>query len=124
MSNRAILADDGWNGSVPDWVTVLVTECDQTSQTDVAKKLTISSAVVSQTIRNQYKGNMGNVEANVRDTFMNAPVHCDALGGAIESATCLTWRRRAEGLTSSSPMRVMMFHACRGCPKFQPKVEK
>jgi len=124
MSNRAILADDGWNGNVPDWVTVLVTECDQSSQADVAKKLAVSSALVSQTIRNQYKGNMANVEATVRDTFMNAPVQCEALGGQIESATCLTWRRRAEDLTSSSPMRVMMFHACRRCPKFKPEAEE
>ncbi|WP_297341044.1 hypothetical protein [Pseudophaeobacter sp.] len=124
MSNRAILADDGWNGSVPDWVTVLVTECDQSSQATVAKKLDVSSALVSQTIRNQYKGNMGNVETIVRETFMNAPVQCGALGGEIESATCLTWRRRAENLTSSSPMRVMMFHACRACPKFKPEAEE
>jgi hypothetical protein len=72
MSNRAILADDGWNGSVPDWVTVLVTECDQSSQATVAKKLNVSSALVSQTIRNQYKGNMANVETIVRETFMKA----------------------------------------------------
>jgi hypothetical protein len=124
MSNRAILADDGWNGSVPDWVTVLVTECDQSSQATVAKKLNVSSAMVSQTIRNQYRGNMTNVEATVRDTFMNAPVQCDALGGKIESAICLTWRRRAEDLTSSSPMKVMMFHACRACPKFKPEAEE
>lgn len=121
MSNRLIVAQDAWNSETPDWVRALVGECDQSSQTSVAKKLELSPTIVSQTIRNCYPGNMARIEALVRDTYMNAPVTCVALGGEVESSTCLTWRRRAEKLTSSSPMKVMMFHACRSCPRFKPE---
>ncbi|MVO16830.1 hypothetical protein [Parasedimentitalea huanghaiensis] len=116
MSNRLILAQDGWGETIPDWIEALIRECDQTSQNIVAKQLDLSAAVVSQSIRNRYAGNLSNIESVVRDTFINAPVNCDALGGEIESPICLTWRRRSEKLTSSSPMRVRMFHACRKCP--------
>lgn len=116
MSNRLIVAQDAWT-EVPDWVAALVNECDQSSQASVAKALSLSQTVISQTIRNHYPGDMARIEAVVRDTYLNAPVDCPALGGEVESAVCLKWRRRAKELTSSSPMRVLMFNACRACPK-------
>ena len=123
MSNRLIIAQDAWGESVPDWIEVLIRECDQTSQNQVAKQLDISAAAVSQSIRNSYAGNLSRIESIVRDTYMNAPVGCPALGGKVESPTCLKWRRRAEELTSSSPMRVMMFNACRACPRYRSQAE-
>ena len=89
----------------------------------MAKRLELSAAVVSQSIRNSYVGNLTRIESIVRDTFMNAPVECRALGGEVESPTCLKWRRRADKLESSSPMRVMMFIACRACPRYRSQTE-
>lgn len=118
MSDRLIVAKDGWGDDLPDWVKVLVQECDQSSQTKVAAKLSLSATVVSQTIRNVYPGSITTVEQIVRDTFMNAPVHCPALKTEISSAACLDHRRRAEVWSHSNPFRVRMQRACRACPKF------
>jgi len=123
MSNRLIIAQDAWGETVPDWIEFLIRECDQTSQNRVAKRLELSAAVVSQSIRNSYAGNLSRIESIVRDTYMNAPMECPALGGEVESPTCLKWRRRADKLESSSPMRVMMFNACRGCPRYRSQTE-
>lgn len=123
MSARLINAQEAWGENLPDWVSVLIEECDQDSQSGVAKKLGVSGAAISQVLHNCYAGRIANVETVVRDTFMNAPVQCEALG-KIESSTCLSWRRRAEGITSIHPIRTMMFRACRACPKFQKEGEQ
>lgn len=118
MSDRMVLALDGWGEELPDWVEALVKECDQSSQKKVAAQLQISGTVISQSIRNVYPGNLEMVEQLVRDTFMNAPVHCPALKTEISSAACLDHRRRAEVWSHSNPFRVRMQRACRACPKF------
>lgn len=118
MSDRLIVAKDAWGDELPDWIQVLVQECDQSSQKKVAAKLDLSATVVSQTIRNAYPGSIAMVEQVVRDVFMNAPVHCPALKTEISSAACLAHRRRAETWSHSNPFRVRMQRACRACPKF------
>lgn len=123
-SNRELIALDAWGTALPDWINVLVQECDRTSQNSVATKLGFSPTVVSQVIRNRYPGNMAKIEANTRDVFMNAPVECPALQAKIASATCLNYRRIAETWNHGSPFRVKMIRACRACPKFKPTGEE
>ncbi|MFV1464653.1 hypothetical protein VW098_08145 [Phaeobacter sp. JH57H2] len=118
MNDRLILAQDGWGETLPEWIAVLIVECDRSSQNVVAKQLGVSAAVVSQAIRNRYAGNMARIESAVRDVFMNAPVQCPALQVEIASAACLDHRRRAETWSHSNPFRVRMIRACRACPKF------
>ncbi|UWQ73312.1 hypothetical protein [Leisingera sp. M658] len=124
MSDRLILAQDGWGDVLPDWVEVLVRECDQSSQNSVAVKLGLSATVVSQAMRNRYGGSLVRIEAAVRDVFMSAPVLCPALKTEIPSAACLAHRRRAEKWTHSSPFRVRMIRACRACRKFNKEPEE
>lgn len=120
-SNREVVALDAWDGALPDWVAVLVQECDQASQNAVAEKTGLSSSAVSQAIRNCYPGNMNSIESAVREVFMSAPVQCPALKVQIESGVCLKYRKRAETWTHGNPFRVRMIRACRACPKFKTK---
>lgn len=78
-SDREVIALDAWGDTLPDWITVLVQECDRSSQNAVAAKIAFSPAVVSQAIRNRYSGNMRSIECRVREVFMSAPVLCPAL---------------------------------------------
>jgi hypothetical protein len=114
-SDREVIALDAWGDTLPDWITVLVQECDRSSQNAVAAKMAI---------RNRYSGNMQSIESRVREVFMSAPVLCPALKTKIESAVCLQYRRRAETWTHGSPFRVKMIRACRACPKFNKSDEE
>ena len=119
MSPRMDLAIDGWKvKGVPDWVAALVEACDArgASQNKVAGRLRLSGAVVSQTIRNSYQGNMGNIEDRVRAVFMAGLLDCPALG-EIGTEDCLKWRDDAADLSSASPIKVRMFAACNACPR-------
>jgi len=121
MNTRLVIAEEKWGDALPDWVKTLVEECNARSQNQVAKKLGISSPVVSQVIRNNYQGNYENIAARVRDVFGNKLIDCPALG-PIPGEACLQWRDQM-GTPSSVPIRVQMDRACRLCPRNQKKEE-
>ncbi|UWQ93009.1 helix-turn-helix transcriptional regulator [Rhodobacteraceae bacterium M382] len=112
-----IIAQDKWGDTLPDWVRTLVKECDESSQNQVARKLGISSTVVSQVIHNNYPGNLENIAGRVSDVFEQKEIECPALG-LIQGEACLQWRDQM-GTTSSVPIRVQMDRACRCCPRGQ-----
>lgn len=119
LTDREIIARDAWGEYLPDWITILIQECNRASQNAVASQLGMSATVVSQAIRNCYPGNLANIETAVRDVFMNAPVRCPALQKEIESAACRNFRKQAENWTHGSPFRVRMTRACRACRMFK-----
>jgi hypothetical protein len=112
------MARDEW-GTLPDWVQALIEACDASgsSQNKVAKRLGFSAPVISQVLRNEYRGNMHNVEKRVRAIFAPDVVVCPALG-TISSADCLDWQDAAAELKSSTPHAVRMFCACQNCPRY------
>ncbi|GIT85435.1 hypothetical protein [Roseobacter sp. OBYS 0001] len=119
MSARLQIAREAW-GTVPDWIEALVAACDApgSSQSKVAARIDRSPGVISSLLRNDYRGNMANLEDRVRSTICISQVKCPALDW-ITSADCLNWRDQAVKLTSPSPDRVMMFRACQTCPRFK-----
>lgn len=120
MSDRRVIAKEAW-GDVPDWIEVLIVECDNTSQSKAAARIGRSASVISQTIRNAYPGNMKDIEDRVRAVLCPEQVKCPSLGW-IGSGDCLAWRDRAQrGLHSSSPMTVRMFKACRACDRYRER---
>jgi len=66
----------GWGNAMPDWVIVLAAACDRAPQTEVARRIEYSPAVVSQVLRNTYKGNLKRVEFQVRGLLMDQTVKC------------------------------------------------
>ncbi len=106
----------------PEWVVALAIECDGTSQSAVARKMSRSPALVNQVLKNNYKGDLKAVEELVSGLFMNGTVTCPALG-ELPSNQCQEWRRKSRKFVNVNSQRVMMFRACRRCPRNQNGVK-
>lgn len=117
------IALDAWK-TLPDWLEVLIVACDApgSSNSKVAKSLGRSPGVISEVLRNRYKGDMTDFENRVRDVLCAEQVKCPALNW-ISSADCLHWRDEATDL-KSGPMMVRMYRACHACPRFTKEGEQ
>ncbi len=103
-----------WDNDLPDWVEALAHERDRTSQSQVAKLINYTSAVVSQVIHNKYKADTGAVEQAVRGALMNATVECPVVG-ELPAHECLEHQKRP--YTPVNPIWIRLFRACNnGCP--------
>jgi hypothetical protein len=107
------MAQTSWAAPVPDWILVLAEQCDRSSQSSVAKQLDVSPAMINQTLKNAYKGNLSRLETRVRGEFMKEVVMCPVLG-EISSRDCLDHSGRK--FSATNPLRVQLYKACRGCP--------
>jgi hypothetical protein len=105
-------AKTAWNGLMPEWLIVLATKCDSTSQAKTAKRIGFSPAVVSLVLKNKYCGNLNNVEKAVRLAFMPGTVVCPILG-EISEADCV--RHQSQPFAATSSMSVRLYKACRQC---------
>ncbi|MCW9041714.1 MAG: hypothetical protein OQK05_00100 [Pseudopelagicola sp.] len=117
MAQLAIV-EEAWGEDVPDWVLRLAKECEASSQNKVAAALRISAAVVSQSLRNCYAGDMEMVEDRVRGLYMSETVKCPALG-VIETHRCRDWQKKAKHFVPSYSGRVRMFKTCQKCTRFK-----
>lgn len=106
-------AESGWGKPLPEWVRLLAAACDQTSQREVAGKLSKSSAYVSRLINRSYTGDMAEAESLVRATFGAETVRCPVMG-EIPLAGCRSNRRR-KGPAVNLLHRLWARH-CPACP--------
>jgi len=97
---------------LPSWVETLAQACDGRSQAAVARSLGVSAAMVSNTLRNKYPGDLAGLEAKVWRVLGGDVVNCPVLG-EIEGATCLEHQRRP--LAATSGFRVRLHRACQAC---------
>ena len=113
-------ARDAWGvDAMPDWVQVLATACDNSSQNRVAATLNRSASLVSNVLGKKYSGDMTAVEELVRGSLMHETVNCPGLG-QIEKQVCLKWRSRASAtLDPINSQYVAMHRFCRGCSLFE-----
>lgn len=111
------VARAAWGEPLPDWVETLAIECGKTSQARVADQLDRSGAVISQVLRKIYPAELGRIEERVRGVFMDGRVACPGLG-EIAAQLCQDWRGKAGKLEVGNPLRVRMFRACNGCPRY------
>ncbi|WP_428527108.1 transcriptional regulator [Roseibium sp.] len=106
--------DQAWNGAPPDWVKELALIADSTSLSACAKRLSYSTAVLSQTISNKYPGDLEKIEATVRGALMHETVDCPIVG-EIGRDQCLKHQAADRAFTNS--VRTRLYNACRGgCP--------
>ncbi|WP_425091978.1 hypothetical protein [Tropicimonas sp. S265A] len=120
MSERMERALDGWGPQLPDWIFVLVEQCEIASQNKVAKRISYTPAVVSQVIGNCYAGQIENVEQRVRAVFMNPAHNCPAMLEEISAETCLHWQLKAtKPFRAGPPLMVRMYRACPRCAHFK-----
>jgi len=111
MSAESV-ARAAWGEALPDWLLVLARACDAGSQAEVARSLGYSPAVVSQTLNNKYRADLGQVEARARQALMSGRIGCPVLG-EIDGRRCLEEQRRP--LSTASSLRVRLWRACRAC---------
>lgn len=121
MTTPLDTARAAWGSPLPDWIQRLAEECGATNQSDVARRLGRSAAMVSTVLRAKYKGDMAAVEDVVRGRLMRATVQCPALG-EISTATCRDWMAKAGKFSNETSERVRMYRACRSCPRMKKEV--
>lgn len=115
-------AEEAWGSAMPDWVKVLVDECDRASQSKVAKRMNRSASLVSYVLRNKYTGDMQAVEEVVRGVFMASTATCPALG-EISTAECRDWILKSRSFSNENSERVRMYRACRNCPRAKKEAQ-
>jgi hypothetical protein len=108
--------DEHWPDGAPDWIVVLASEADATSQKQVATRLGRSGPLVSQVLRNRYTGDLAVCEELVRGILMDTTLECPSLGD-IAVNECRDWRKKSEKWVSVNALRSRMFRACNRCPK-------
>ena len=96
-----------------NWIDVLKTETDKSSQAAVARVLGYSPAAINQVIKGTYKGDSSRIEQTVRATFMHETVLCPVLS-EIPKKKC--FEEQAKPFAATNRQRVELFKACRNCP--------
>ncbi|MBX9752289.1 MAG: hypothetical protein K5Q68_22055 [Roseococcus sp.] len=106
---------EAWGDALPAWVLALATACDDTSQSQAAKRIGYSAATISLILRRGYPGELTRVEQAVRGAWMGDTVACPALHQELPTNECVGWQRRK--YDPSNHQTVRMFMACRSCPQ-------
>lgn len=100
--------------SEPQWLAILRAEVKATSQAQVAQKLRVSGATISQVVRGVYPSGLEAIKARVEGAYMAHNVACPILG-EIPMQDCIYHQRRP--FAATNPLRVQLYTACRGgCP--------
>lgn len=123
MSALQTIAEEAWGMPLPDWIKALVIQCDRSSQNDVARQLSRSSAMISQVLRKKYAADLTHIEERVRGLFLKGIVLCPALG-ELPTHECQDWRGKARAYAVGNPLRTRMFRACAVCPINKKEVEE
>lgn len=113
-------AQSGWDGDLPDWVSVLASHADAHSLKVTGDAIGYSHSLVSNVIAGKYRGDLGRVKERVRGALMGLTVECPGTGEPMPRHTCLDWQKKP--FEATSQQRCRMYRACRGgCPNFLPK---
>lgn len=102
-----------WGDEAPEWLIVLATECDRTSQSKVGKVIGYSTTTINRALGKRYTDDPASVEKAVRGAFMNVTVQCPVLD-EIPANRCVENQRKP--YASTNPLRVRLYQACRQCP--------
>ena len=100
MTTPLDIARAHWPKPLPDWVEVLANKCADMTQREVGARIGYSAGMVSQLLRNRYRGNLAAIEEAVRGAWMGAKVTCPVMGSI-----------------PTSNHRARMHRACNSCPR-------
>ncbi len=117
-TRAAEVVAESWGVNPPPYVQALAEACEMSgSQSQVAKRIGYSPAVVSTVLKNTYRGDLTAVEDRVRAVLMSDTVDCPAVGQEIELATCLEHQAHVKARNRSNAFRITMMRHCPNCPK-------
>ena len=101
----------------PSWLQALEAACKASSQTAVAKRLTVSNATVCAVLKGTYHADTTRIEARVRGALMAETVVCPLLG-ELPKDQCVEEQGMGFHL---NPHRAALYVACKTCPNAIPK---
>ena len=107
-----------WGCDMPDWIAALARACDEQSQSEVARRIGRSAALVNHLLKRRYHGAMDRLEARVRGEFMRSTVDCP-IEGAISTRACEDHQDRPLKAAGNFVERAL-WRACRICPHRRP----
>ena len=115
------VARRAWGKAAPEWVLVMAEACDgrNSSQSAIAGKLGVSSAMINQALKNTYTGRLDKLEQRVRGELMEQCVACPVLG-EITKRRCMDEQGRTQ-FAPTNAVRVELRRACPRCPNFMRK---
>lgn len=87
-------AQTAWGPDLPQWVRLLASACDASSQRAVADRIGKSGGYVSRILNRVYTGSYAEAEQLVRRAYGQEDIICP-LFGPIPEKSCILNRRRA-----------------------------
>lgn len=107
------IAREYWGSNLPAWIKRLAEECERSSQSAVAKRISRSPSLVNMVLKNRYPGNLSDVKDRFEAAFQESGVDCPILG-EITGSQCL--KTQALPYNGGNHVAVRLFVACKGCP--------
>ena len=114
MADKARAA---WGEDMPQEIALLAEAVDGSSLSVTARRIGVSTAMISRGLAKAYSGKIETLLEAVRVHLMGERIDCPALG-VIPKAECGEWRAMRDRPAGSNPPRAMMAAACRGCRHF------
>jgi transcriptional regulator with XRE-family HTH domain len=100
--------------TLPDAMKLLTQNVNEFGQAEVARRLGISAAAISQLLSGKYQANPDNILKRVVEIFGGIAVECPVLG-EIPLSQCSSERKKPFAATSHQ--RVALYRACQACPQ-------
>lgn len=94
------------------WIDILKAEVEKTTQADVARKLKLSKATISQALSGTYAGKTDRIKEKVLLEFENKQVNCPIMGSISFKVCRLT---QAKEFNSNNMNAVRQYKACMKC---------
>ncbi len=99
------------------WITALRKACAETTQAAVARKLGVSTSMISQALKGGYnKGRTDRLQTLVEIELMAQTVDCPIIGTLLKRR-CIEHQTRDSRFATANPLKMQLYRACRsGCP--------
>lgn len=98
--------------TAPDAMKLLRDKAEEFGQADVARRLGISAAAISQLLAGKYQASPDNILKRVVEVFGGLSVACPVLG-EIPLSRCADERKKQ--FTTANHQAVQLWRACHGC---------
>ncbi|MBW4056962.1 MAG: helix-turn-helix transcriptional regulator [Proteobacteria bacterium] len=98
----------------PDAMKLLIDKSAELGQAEVARRLGLSGAAISQILSGKYNAAPDAILSRVIEVFGGLSVECPVLG-QIPMARCA--EKRKLPFAATNPQRVALFRACQKCPQ-------
>ncbi len=98
--------------TAPDAMNLLRQKVTELGQAEVARRLDVSAAAISQLLSGKYQASPDNILRRVVEVFGGLSVDCPVLG-EIPLAQCSDERKKP--FTTANHQAVALWRACQGC---------